>query len=484
MNFDYIDLYFEIVGDKGNNAVTKDYFYNMKNEIEYYISLNSREKKEYYKMVRNKKKYVEKLGKYFYYCHIPTAYNVYMDTYYVTDYIKKMDKCSINDIEKILNNFLKTPLSVYNRKEGIAEYSLKNKFAKIHEKEVSKLVKEEKYLMGYLNHFKKLSKIEFSYDATDYFEKYGVEIFKEILDRLKNNGLYEIIKENPYLANHIISFCSSYMNNVKYLRNFYPDVKNAINSIYENVSMNKDVLVDDNVKMSIDICSVMINDEEMISKLVNGNYSSIKEFCDKENISKDVFTKMVNYMKNYKPELFDRYALVRDDMQKDRYSNLVIYVKNILELINNGIKVNENETREFDNLDYVLMCNMDISTFKRIVDSSQELEKMRSVTYNTFYRKYTNRNRMLTSLEKLKKLKKIIANHEVTDLEKEEIVEFFVNNGLPLEDGLVSIALRKKVKGEFDFSNYKRVTDFNQLTSDDEYIDVYVDGSEKKYIKK
>ena len=55
MNFDYIDLYFEIVGDKGKNEVTKDYFYNMKDEIEYFISLNLKERQEYYKKTRSKK---------------------------------------------------------------------------------------------------------------------------------------------------------------------------------------------------------------------------------------------------------------------------------------------------------------------------------------------------------------------------------------------------------------------------------------------
>ena len=484
MNFDYIDLYFEIVGEKGVTAVTKDYFYNMKDEIECYMQLDSKERQVFYKNNRNKKKYVEELDKHFYYSYIPTAYNVYMDSYYVYDYIKKMDKCHINDVEKVLNNFIKMPLSVYNRKDAIAQYSLNKKFAKNHEKEVSKLVREEKYLMGYLNHFRKIGKIEFSYDATDYLEKYGTLVFKEVLAALKDGNLYKIIDENPYLTDHITSFCCSYMNNVKYLRNYYPDVKKVINSFYEKTYMNKNVSLDESVMTSIDMSSVILNDEDLIGKLVNGNYSSIKEFCDKENISKEVFTRMINYMKNYKPELYERYALVRDDMQKDRYSNLVVYVKNILELINSGIKVNENETREFDNLDYVLMCNMDISTFKRIVDSSSELKKMKSVTYNTFYRKYLNRNRMLTSLDKLKKLKKVIANHEVTDLEKEEIVEFFVSNGLPLEDGLVSIALRRKVKEEFDFNNYKRVTDFDKLVADDEYIDVYVDGAEKKYVKR
>lgn len=143
----------------------------------------------------------------------------------------------------------------------------------------------------------------------------------------------------------------------------------------------------------------------------------------------------------------------------------------------------KNVVEEMEN-EIVLMYNMDLSSFKRIVESSTELKQIKGVKYTAFCCKFFSRNNILINLERLKSQKKIIANHEVTDLEKEEVVNFFKNNRILLEDGLVTIAIRRKVKEEFDFNNYVSNNRFCDMLEDNEFEDINLDRTYKNYVKK
>lgn len=486
MDFEYINLYFDIVGEKGILGVLKKYFVYYEKEILYYLSLNYKEREQYINENKNIFKYDTSSNKALYFDSIKIAVDLYRNICHFKDFDMKINDCSGKQELELINDFIRT----YNSSNvyDLIKYSLKNKYNDLVKTEINNDINNEQYLNGYLRHFKTICNIDFSYDTSSYIKNYRIEIFSQIIDGLINDNLFKIFIENEKYVDIVIDYCDKFMKKDKFLSENFEDIKNSILNINMRVKEFKEKSTDcennDNLNVNYQYINLVANAEDIINKLVNGNYSSIKQFCENENIDSYSFKKFVWYLRDYNKCLYDKYKVYRNKLQKNRYKSLVVYTKNVLDVIENGIVLKDGTVRDFDNLDYVLMCNMDICTFKRIIESNAELIKLKGTKYKNFYNKYLKRNKLIINLDVLKREKKIIANHEVTDEEKEEVVDFFKNNGIYLEEGLLSIALRKKVKGEIDFSNYECNNIFKEMMIENEFEDVNLDGIQKIYLKK
>lgn len=89
-------------------------------------------------------------------------------------------------------------------------------------------VSNEKYLAGYLNHFRKLGDKNFSYNTFNYIERHGNDIFKDIIDGLMNGSLLKIFRENERYVDIVINYCASFMGKDKFLKENFKDIGNSI----------------------------------------------------------------------------------------------------------------------------------------------------------------------------------------------------------------------------------------------------------------
>ena len=176
-------------------------------------------------------------------------------------------------------------------------------------------------------------------------------------------------------------------------------------------------------------------------------YSSIKEFCEKNGITRLTFQKALSYMDE---SIQLKVECKKKSLKSQGFVTVLKKVENIKNQIKEGVKLDDNNVRPFDYLDYRLSTNLTEQEYNDIAKRISFPEEIRAI--NKFFEKYRNKG-TINIQQELSGQQVFVVNgipHEVTDAEKLETMEFLRKRGLAkdgIDRALYSIALKRHING-------------------------------------
>ena len=200
----------------------------------------------------------------------------------------------------------------------------------------------------------------------------------------------------------------------------------------------------------------MINDKKMqiankvINSFINCTISDIDVFCKKTKIPTSTFYSYLNLVKENNHILYNKYIYKCSITKQRSFIYMLSTTKTLIFYLKNGIQENNN-VREFNLLDYYLLTKIDQNT---ILDFLNKYDKDNVYLFNEFREKYKD-IKLLSS----KDIKNILSNkdyienyfdniipniyHEISKKNKEIVLNYLKERGIPLYDILYTIALKK-----------------------------------------
>lgn len=195
----------------------------------------------------------------------------------------------------------------------------------------------------------------------------------------------------------------------------------------------------------------ILDAKKIILEFVNNHYTSINDYCKQNHVPNSFFEKSLSIIKKYDNDLFQKYIECINDKTyfNDKWNDIINKLKN-------GIKIDDENTRQFDIIDYYQIINMPLNKFFSVAKKDKKVEDI--ILFNAFIKK----NEMLgldlgksgfsqiydTKIEI--NLKKDIdgtpipnTGRVVTLQEKEFIVNYLKNNNIPLYYKFYIVALKR-----------------------------------------
>lgn len=181
---------------------------------------------------------------------------------------------------------------------------------------------------------------------------------------------------------------------------------------------------------------------------------TINDFLNKKEITKKEFSDALASISEYDTELHKKYMDHINQKQSERYAVLVSKTDLILSLMKNGI-VNEetNVKKEFDILDYYINTNLTPEQFLEI--SKKQYKRNDLVLIRTFFAK----NKIKNSEEKIIREAKFIINSvEITDEQKDIVINYLKQIKAPINTKIFRLALRRYLNNELILEEINRKT--------------------------
>lgn len=334
---------------------------------------------------------------------------------------------SLKKEEIIVSNNLSNNILLYLYNNKYIDECIYEKAVDIINKTVNKLNKEYKYL-----HFSKtLSMIEKTEDT-------------QLIEKIASKNKEHLIA--PYIKR----FVYTYRNNLT-----KEEQRVLLDNITRKVNKAKKSIKDKADAKSKEIKALTIQREMEdidFSLLLDDSIRTIKEFCDLVNISDS------SYYKYLKTLFYTDYKLYWDIYKKVHLPKNKRYDKNTINLIaleiKNGIEDDDGKIREFEALDYFLKTNLSYSDFIETYMDSDTCDADVLKTIREFYTKnqFTKHYIQMINIEQEINGTTIfmIDNepYEVSKKEKNDVISFLNDKGIPLYNKVYKQALKRHIKGE------------------------------------
>ena len=281
--------------------------------------------------------------------------------------------------------------------------------------------------------------------------------FTTILTIVLNNNIYLYSK-------NIRNFISTYRNNLtpEEQNNLYLDLRLKLifarNVIaYQKIIKNKIEKLEA-IKKTIEKIDFTL--------LLDDNITTIKQFCDIVGITKSQYYQYINVIKDTNVSLYQQ---IQDKMQNR--SNTIIQegsVISIADQIKIGIKDDNGNIRKFELLDYFLSTKLSYSEFYKIYSNSKEKNLRTIIAIESFFKHnklidykdidYYNMINIDQELDGTTIFMKNNEPYEVTREEKEDVINFLQEKGIPLYTKVYKQALRRHVHGCLILESEKKKT--------------------------
>ena len=200
----------------------------------------------------------------------------------------------------------------------------------------------------------------------------------------------------------------------------------------------------------------------------NGN-NSIDFYCKTAGIPKDEFNKDVEIIKEYSPELYERYSNKAQSVSANRYMALLANIKKLVDYIKNGIE-EDGVIREFDVLDYYKATKFSFDDLiKFISDNNNRLDLSNDdirtirifIAKNKKFKAYTNRKKEVFVNSTIIMKVKIGDKEELKEFTKDElqaVIDYLETHKLPVNDKTTNLVCRKYASGKLDIfaNNFKK----------------------------
>ena len=183
----------------------------------------------------------------------------------------------------------------------------------------------------------------------------------------------------------------------------------------------------------------------LLENFIVGNYENKQQYCYICNINMKYFDKLIERAKIHDINLFNQYKEVIDNDSKRRFAIVANSIRSLVSYIKNGIKVDDNDVRDFDIIDYYLLIKLKFETILAVIKdvdlTNEELKILK-----TFITK--NKDNIKDKSNEVHQIlntnnKQIIGGRVIELAEKELILNFLKKNNIPKNRGTYNIALRR-----------------------------------------
>lgn len=191
--------------------------------------------------------------------------------------------------------------------------------------------------------------------------------------------------------------------------------------------------------------------KDIVNKFIESDTKTIKEFCDLLNVDEKTFTKYVEIIKEYDPNLFNRYMEKTTEISNRSYAIIMSKAKSIIDKIKNGVELEDGTKRNFTIIDYYLTTKLNLDELFNLIKKDLSAADVRA------FRNFASKNKNLqlwgekrvenyydmdiTVGNKFDENNKIIPNsgHVLSLKEKKYIVKYIKSLNVPLCGQTVNI---------------------------------------------
>lgn len=263
--------------------------------------------------------------------------------------------------------------------------------------------------------------------------------YMDLVSKFEEENIYNYLSSN-YIYDFIIGY--SKFKNLSDI-----EFEKAEENLRKRVRQIKDVILKN--KKDVKLKQKNRNDfndleiaSRVINSYINNGYKSVKDFCVKNNIDPNLFRKYLDLVKKYNFELYKEFYNYFSKQRKQRFDNIIVRIKKLVDMIRNGIQTNDN-IRKFDIVDYYLYTSM---SFEEIVRISKDiLSKEDLTTLKIFFNRYKASKKI--SLDSIYNERNIVevnnTKYEVTQIDKKNVVSYLKENRIPLLSCTYSCALKR-----------------------------------------
>ena len=221
----------------------------------------------------------------------------------------------------------------------------------------------------------------------------------------------------------------------------------------------------DTLKDILDIYRFEDAKKLIVDYLDNNGNNSIDFYCKTVGITKNEFNKDVEMIKEYSPELYERYFNKAQSVSANRYMALLASIKKLVNYIKNGIE-EDGVIREFDVLDYYKATKFSFDDLiKFISDNNNRLDLSNDdirtirifIAKNKKFKAYTDRKKEVFVNSTIIMKVKIGDREELKEFTKDElqaVIDYLETHKLPVNDKTTNLVCRKYASGKLDiFAN-------------------------------
>ena len=221
----------------------------------------------------------------------------------------------------------------------------------------------------------------------------------------------------------------------------------------------------DTLKDILDIYRFEDAKKLIVDYLDNNGNNSIDFYCKTVGITKNEFNKDVEMIKEYSPELYERYFNKAQSVSANRYMALLASIKKLVNYIKNGIE-EDGVIREFDVLDYYKATKFSFDDLiKFISDNNNRLDLSNDdirtirifIAKNKKFKAYTDRKKEVFVNSTIIMKVKIGDKEELKEFTKDElqaVIDYLKIHKLPVNDKTTNLVCRKYASGKLDiFAN-------------------------------
>ena len=217
----------------------------------------------------------------------------------------------------------------------------------------------------------------------------------------------------------------------------------------------------DTLKDILDIYRFEDAKKLIVDYLDNNGNNSIDFYCKTVGITKNEFNKDVEMIKEYSPELYERYFNKAQSVSANRYMALLASIKKLVNYIKNGIE-EDGVIREFDVLDYYKATKFSFDDLiKFISDNNNRLELSNDdirtirifIAKNKKFKAYTDRKKEVFVNSTIIMKVKIGDREELKEFTKDElqaVIDYLETHKLPVNDKTTNLVCRKYASGKLD----------------------------------
>ena len=230
----------------------------------------------------------------------------------------------------------------------------------------------------------------------------------------------------------------------------------------------------DTLKDILDIYRFEDAKKLIVDYLDNNGNNSIDFYCKTVGITKNEFNKDVEMIKEYSPELYERYFNKAQSVSANRYMALLASIKKLVNYIKNGIE-EDGVIREFDVLDYYKATKFSFDDLiKFISDNNNRLELSNDdirtirifIAKNKKFKAYTDRKKEVFVNSTIIMKVKTSDREELKEFTKDElqaVIDYLETHKLPVNDKTTNLVCRKYASGKLDiFANNSKKKKKNQ----------------------
>ena len=230
----------------------------------------------------------------------------------------------------------------------------------------------------------------------------------------------------------------------------------------------------DTLKDILDIYRFEDAKKLIVDYLDNNGNNSIDFYCKTVGITKNEFNKDVEMIKEYSPELYERYFNKAQSVSANRYMALLASIKKLVNYIKNGIE-EDGVIREFDVLDYYKATKFSFDDLiKFISDNNNRLDLSNDdirtirifIAKNKKFKAYTDRKKEVFVNSTIIMKVKTSDREELKEFTKDElqaVIDYLETHKLPVNDKTTNLVCRKYASGKLDiFANNSKKKKKNQ----------------------